>query len=92
MLLGIYDLKINEVRLEDEGSYACQAQILNDGLPLQKDMVKQPWNQTESRFLLGHSVMMFVRSKEAHLSTFCEYLLFIIYQDSVKIFQILLKI
>ncbi|KAM7538215.1 hypothetical protein Aperf_G00000079025 [Anoplocephala perfoliata] len=67
---GIYELQINETHLEDEGSYACQAQILNEGLPLHRDVIKQPWNQTENQFLLGHSVMMFVRSKEAHLSIF----------------------
>uniref|UniRef100_A0A5K3FCA6 Ig-like domain-containing protein n=2 Tax=Mesocestoides corti TaxID=53468 RepID=A0A5K3FCA6_MESCO len=56
---GIFDLIIHSVHAEDEGLYACQAQILYHNLP----------NSENATALLpaGVTGMMFVRSKEVKL-------------------------
>ncbi|VDD82586.1 unnamed protein product [Mesocestoides corti] len=61
---GIFDLIIHSVHAEDEGLYACQAQILYHNLP----------NSENATALLpaGVTGMMFVRSKEVKLVVICK--------------------
>lgn len=72
----------------DEGTYACQAQILNGGLSPSRLPKNRHWNQTGHKFSSVHSAMLFVRSKEAKLTVYCRLILtihnFIILQRVVN--------
>ncbi|EUB62563.1 hypothetical protein EGR_02695 [Echinococcus granulosus] len=58
----------SDVQLEDEGNFACQARIMHSRLSTSADARESGWNR--SHRTTGQSVMMIVRSKEAHLTVF----------------------